>query len=161
VPPTKKPWLPDETLRGFYNLGWRNADIAHANGQATGWQPHPSMVSRKFAELGLPPRRASHRDLIRQEIRPEHRRDPIYRGLMAIDSQRKGHRVARAERSRAEWLRDILTHRGVRMVTVYFPDLGWFFAIANKTDIDIHRNPIEEQAPAHDSAPVSGCESSG
>jgi hypothetical protein len=148
--------MQDEKIRQFFRLGWGNADIAHANFEATGWEPSRSAVAAKLKSLGLQARRMSHKDLIPWHILPEHAHSPIYYALQAISRTRQGIKLSRQDHYRAEWLRDLLTRRGTAMVVDYDRHHGWIFKLAQDEDTDIIRRPQDQDGPAEESSVESG-----
>lgn len=146
-------WMQPAKIRQLYGLGWSNAAIAEANRDETGWRPSRSAMSRKLRDLGMPPRRTRHGDLIPWRINPEHAHDPIYYGLQAISRERQGIKLdLLAARSEAKMLRDLLTSGSTPMVVDYDYDKGWRLVRARKTDTDIIRRPKPVET-GHDDGP--------
>lgn len=135
-------WMQQDKIVMLYGMGWTNGDIAHANQEATGWLPSRSVVSRKLRSLGLPSRRASHRDLIPWRINPEHAHSEIYYALQAVSRERQGIPLAKQDFYRAKWLRDLLTRQANLRVVDYDYTKGWRLVRARMTDTDIIRRPV-------------------
>lgn len=136
-------WMPDEAIRRFVELGWSNADIAHANEEANGWRPSPSAMSRKIQALGLQAARLHHRALIPWRINPDHKTNPIYYALAAISRERQLGKDALSsqDKFRVRWLRDVLTREGAPRVVDYDYRKGWSTPLAKQSDTDIIRRP--------------------
>lgn len=143
-----RPWMDEQRLVRFWNMGLTYDDIARANFEATGWRPGREVVARKFQRMGLPPRQTTHhRDLIPWRIRQVHRHDPVYYALQAVSRERQGFEIAERDTYRARWLLDLCTHRGTPMVVDYLPDKGFIFLLATDDDTDIVRFPDGHTTP--------------
>lgn len=128
-------------IRQFFGLGLSNTDIAHANEEWGGWRPSDSAVSRKLSAMGLPKRRASHRELIPWRINPQHAHSQIYYALQAVSRRQQKIPLSPQDVWRAQWLRDLLTRNGEPRVVDYDPVDGWRLVRALETDSDIIRHP--------------------
>lgn len=139
-------WFDRDKLLKLIDLGWTNKEIAEAHETNMGWKPTPSAVSRHLRDVGIPPRKMSHKDLIWWTIRPEHQHNRIYYWLVALDKERKGAPLTPQERSQAKLLRDTLIGMGIPLVVDYQPDVypedGFVFVPASPGD-DIVRRPRE------------------
>jgi hypothetical protein len=135
--------MPDEAIRRFVDLGWSNADLAHANEEATGWHPSPAVVSRKLQALGLQAARLHHRALIPWRINPDHAGHPIYYALQAESRRRQlgDDALSSQDKFRVQMLRDLLTRKGAARVVDYDYRKGWSLVPAKRTDKDIIRRP--------------------
>jgi hypothetical protein len=138
----RKAWPTQSKLQELVDLGWRNTEIARVTGFS------PSAVGRKLQAMGIPPRNASHKDLIWWTVRPEHWHEPLYYGLQAIDNERKGKKLSSQDRYRARVLTDLLASRAGPFVVDYrpeeYPERGFIIVPAIETDTDIVRRPKGE-----------------
>jgi hypothetical protein len=134
-------WMPAAKLRALFAAGRTYDEVAEANLRAEGWKPSRSAVLRKYRELGMPPRNASHTDLIPWNIQPEHS-DHLFRHMLQAESRRRQKRpLSETDRKLISRLDEMLFGRGTLMVIDYHPETGFSLVLREDADEDIIRKP--------------------
>ena len=128
-------------LRALFNAGWTYDDIAEANERSEGWKPSRSAVLRKYQEMGMPPRRSIHHDLLPWRVAPEHS-DSLIRHMLGAEARyRQGNALSPTDRKLISRLHDMLVGRGTLMVVDYHPETGFSLVLRDDGDADIIRSP--------------------
>lgn len=140
-----KRWISTAKLRALYSAGLTLDEIASANERAEGWRPTRSTVSKKLLRMNLPPRYASHLDLLPWHVRPEHNSERLRHMLQAESRKRQGVELTDSDRALTGVLYDLLFGRGRLMVVGYHPEIGFFLAERADTDRDIIRQPVKDR----------------
>lgn len=135
------PWMTTTKLRALFNAGLTFDEIAEINERSEGWRPSRSAVSKKYKEMGMPSRRASHKNLIPWKIKPEHNNDELRHMLQAEGRARQGKTLSEADQSLTSRLHNLLFGRGQLMVVNYHPEVGFGLVIRQEYDEDIIREP--------------------
>lgn len=134
-------WMTSQKLRALFESGLTYDEIADVNERSEGWKPSRAAVKRKYEALGMPPRRASHRDLLPWRIAPEHN-DSIFRYMLQAESRSRQHKeLSVTDRKLTSRLHELLFGRGKLMVVDYHPDLGFVLREREDEDEDIIRMP--------------------
>lgn len=147
-------WMTSAKMRALFNAGLTYDEIAVINERSEGWRPSRAAVKRKYEALGMPPRRASHRDLLPWTVRPEHNSSLFRHMLQAEARARKGSKLSESDRKLVARLHELLFGRGKLMVVGYHPDVGFYTTERRDDDEDVIRAPAPT-APAIDVALVS------
>lgn len=126
-------------LRGLFSAGLSYEEIAEINERSEGWKPSRSAVKRKYEAMGMPPRRASHRDLLPWRVAPEHNSSVVRHMLQAESRSRGHHALSETDRKLVERLHEILFGRGSLMVVTYHPEVGFAFVMREDDDEDVIR----------------------
>lgn len=126
-------------LRALFSSGLTYDEIAVINERSEGWKPSRAAVMRKYEALGMPPRRASHRDLIPWRISAEHS-DSVVRHMLQAESRSRQHKpLSDTDRKLVQRLHELLFGRGTLMVVTYHPEIGFAFVLREDSDEDIVR----------------------
>jgi hypothetical protein len=126
-------------LRALFASGRTYDEIAEANERSEGWKPSRAAVLRKYEAMGMPPRRASHRDLLPWKLRPEHA-DSVVRHMLQAESRARQHKaLSETDRKLIRRLNELLFGRGTLMVVTYHPEVGFAFVLREDADEDIVR----------------------
>lgn len=133
-------WMTTAKLRALFNAGLTYDEIAEANERSEGWRPNRATVKRKYEAMGMPPRKASHRDLIPWTgLEPEHK-DSVLRHMLQAESRyRQGKKLSDTDRKLTSRLHELLFGRGTLMVVGYDPRIGFYTAPREDSDEDIIR----------------------
>lgn len=134
-------WMSAAKLRALFKAGKSYDDIAEANYRSEGWKPSRSAVLRKYQAMGMPPRNASHSDLIPWNVRPEHNDSRLRHMLQAESRRRQKRALSETDKKLVQMLDSMLFNRGKLMVVAYSPDIGFVLADREDTDDDIIRQP--------------------
>lgn len=138
-------WMPETKLRALFRAGRSYDEVAEANFRAEGWRPTRSAVLRKYQTMGMPPRNASHTDLLPWNVRPEHS-DHLFRHMLQAESRRRQKRaLSDTDKKLIARLNDLLFGRGTPMVIDYHPATGFSLQLAEE-DEDIIRRPSSPDA---------------
>lgn len=148
-------WMTSAKLRALFNAGLTYDEIAVINERSEGWRPSRAAVKRKYEALGMPARRASHRDLLPWTIRPEHNSQELRHMLQAESRARQGKKLSDTDRKLTALLHERLFGRGKLQVVGYHPEVGFFATDRLDTDEDIIRAPVDP-APALDGVETVG-----
>lgn len=143
-------WMTEAKLRALFSAGLTYDEIAEANERSENWRPSRSAVMRKYEAMGMPPRRASHRDLLPWRVKPEHNGSLLRHMLQAESRARAGENLSGTDRKLTARLHELLFGRGTLMVVTYHPEVGFALVLREDTDEDIVR-PL-----ANVCSPVSG-----
>lgn len=128
-------------LRALFSAGLTYDEIAEVNERSEGWKPSRSAVLRKYQDLGMPPRRASHQDLLPWRIALEHE-SSLVRHMLEAESRSRQHRaLSPTDKKLVARLHETLFGRGTLMVVDYHPETGFSFALREDSDTDIVRSP--------------------
>jgi hypothetical protein len=134
-------WMTETKLRALFSAGLTYDEIAEANERSEGWKPSRSAVKRKYETIGMPPRHASHRDLLPWRLRPEHA-DALFRHMLQAESRaRSGRNLSDTDRKLTARLHEMLFGRGKLMVVGYHPDVGFYLTERTDDDLGIIRAP--------------------
>jgi hypothetical protein len=128
-------------LRALFASGLTYDEIADANFRSEGWRPSRSGVKRKYEAMGMPPRHASHRDLLPWKLNPEHADDLLRHMLQAESRSRQGKAISDTDRKLVARLHELLFGRGKLMVVGYHQDVGFFLIEREDSDENIIRAP--------------------
>lgn len=138
-------WMTTAKLRALFAAGLTYDEIADINARSEGWKPSRSGVKQKYEAMGMPPRRASHKDLLPWQLRPEHA-DSVVRHMLQAESRARQHKpLTDTDRKLTARLHEILFGRGTLMVATYHPEVGFAFVLREDVDDDIVRVRVERQ----------------
>lgn len=138
-------WMTSAKLRALFASGLTYDEIAEANERSEGWKPSRAAVKRKYEAMGMPPRNASHTDLLPWRIAPEHA-DSVFRHMLQAESRSRQHRATSdTDRKLIARLHEQLFGRGKLMVIGYHPEVGFFLTPREEQDEDIIRSPRSDQ----------------
>lgn len=144
-------WMTSAKLRALFASGLTYDEIAEANERSEGWKPSRAAVKRKYEALGMPPRRASHRDLLPWKIRPEHS-DSLIRHMLQAESRGRQHKpLTETDRKLTARLHELLFGRGTLMVVTYHPEVGFALVLREDSDEDIIRPGKYGTTPSRES----------
>jgi hypothetical protein len=146
--PTGGRWMTETKLRALFARGLTYDEVAAVNERSEGWKPSRSAVKRKYEAMGMPPRRASHRDLLPWKIKPEHNQSRLRYMLQAESRARAGAELSDKDRILVGLLHDMLSGRGSLLVVGYDESLGFYLADRDDDDEDIIRRPAKAKAAA-------------
>lgn len=141
-PRRRQRWMSTDELLKLFELGLTFDEIGDINKRKTGWKPTRSTVSVKYKDLGQPPRRTRHIDLIPWTVRPEHHGDRLRHYLRAESKKRAGRKLTPDEQSAVNVLHQLLFGRGRLMVVGYHSEVGFFLTERAESDADIIRVPV-------------------
>ena len=128
-------------LRALFSAGLTYDEIAEVNERSEGWQPSRSAVLRKYQEMGMPPRRAIHHDLLPWRVAQEHS-DSLIRHMLGAEARsRQGKALSPTDRKLTGRLHEMLFGRGTLMVVDYHPETGFSLVLRDDGDADIIRSP--------------------
>lgn len=134
-------WMQASKLRALFTAGLTYDEIAEINERSEGWKPSRSAVLRKYRDMGMPPRRATHHDLIPWRVSAEHS-NALVRHMLEAESRSRQHRaLSETDRKLVRRLHEILFGRGTLMVVDYHPEVGFSFVMREDGDEDIIRQP--------------------
>jgi hypothetical protein len=143
-------WMTSAKLRALFASGLTYDEIAEVNERSEGWKPSRAAVLRKYEAMGMPPRRASHRDLLPWKLRPEHA-DSVVRHMLQAESRARQHKpLSETDRKLVARLHELLFGRGTLMVVTYHPEVGFAFVMREDSDEDIVRIGIKGHANGGD-----------
>ena len=143
-------WMPASKLRALFAAGLTYDEIALINERSEGWRPARNTVSEKYRVMGMPPRRASHRNLLPWDIAPEHN-SSIFRHMLQAESRaRAGGELSETDRKLTARLHEQLFGRGKLMVVGYHKDVGFYLTTREDGDEDIIRAPRKGKADEYD-----------
>lgn len=132
-------WMPASKLRTLFQAGLTYDEIADVNERSEGWKPTRSAVARKYQRMGMPPRYASHHELLPWKIRPEHNHDRFRYMLQAEGRRRRGEPMSETDEYLVSLLHNLLYDRGMPLVVGYNEHVGFYLSSQLPTDTDIIR----------------------
>lgn len=134
-------WMTETKLRALFSAGLTYDEIAEINERSEGWKPSRSAVKRKYEAMGMPPRRASRKDLLPWRVKTEHNGALLRHMLDAESRARQGGQLSASDRKLTARLHELLFGRGTLMVVGYNRDDGFFTLPRTDEDDDIIRAP--------------------
>jgi hypothetical protein len=126
-------------LRALFASGLTYDEVAEINERSEGWRPSRAAVLRKYEAMGMPPRRASHKDLLPWKLRPEHSDSVVRHMLQAESRARQRKPLTDTDRKLTARLHELLFGRGTLMVVTYHPEVGFALVLREDSDDDIIR----------------------
>ena len=142
-------WMTTAKLRALFSSGLTYDEIAVINERSEGWKPSRAAVMRKYEAMGMPPRRASHKDLLPWTLRPEHSDSVVRHMLQAESRARQRKALSDTDRKLTARLHELLFGRGALMVVTYHPEVGFAFVMREDTDDDIVRVKSHDRLDGH------------